>query len=273
MKRLNASFLAGLVLVLFVVVPALLSFFYTPYDPAAMDLPSRFSAPSMRHLLGCDQFGRDILSRLMAASRIAITSGLFSVIVGSFSGIVLGIIAALGPKFLRRFLMRFVDALMAFPTILVALTLSAVLGKGIIPSIAAISISMVPSFSRLTCNMVLENRESLYVKAAESYGAGKVRIAMLHILPSILSRLITQFTSSLGSAILLESSLSFLGLGIQPPLSSLGMMLSEARSYVLIHPYQAVPAGVVLLILVLGFNLLGDGLNDIIFDRRRKVHG
>lgn len=273
MKRRNLSLVLGLVLACIVVIPALVSVFWTPYDSQAMELSSRFQGPSAEHLLGCDHFGRDILSRVMTASFSALFSALVSVTAGSLAGIVLGTVAALSPKIARSVLMRLVDAMMAFPTILVALTLAAILGKGLVPSMFAVAFSMVPTYSRLTYTMVSEGRASLYVKAAQSYGAGRVRIAAFHLLPALLSRLVTQFTSSIGSAILLESSLSFLGLGIQPPSSSLGMMLSEARSYVLIHPYQALPSGIALLVLVLSFNLLGDALNSLLFEKRRAVHG
>ena len=273
MKRITPSLAAGITLVCIVLIPALVSLFFMPYDPQTMDLHSRFAAPSAQHLLGCDHFGRDLLSRLMEASRLALASGLFSVFLGALGGIILGIAAALGPKWLETMLMRLADALMAFPTILTALALAAILGRGTAPSIIAICVAMIPTFSRLTYSMVCEGRASLYVRAARSYGAGPLRIAFCHLLPSLMGRLVTQLTSSLGSAVLLESSLSFLGLGIQPPSSSLGMMLSEARAYVLTHPYQALPPGLVLLVMVLGFNLLGDGLNDLIFDRRRAVHG
>ena len=137
-----------------------------------------------------------------------------------------------------------------------------VLGKGILGSVLAIGIFMIPTFSRLVYSMVLENKQRLYVKAAQSYGCSRRRIVLHHMLPDMLPRLITQFSSSIGGAVLLESSLSFLGLGIQPPTPSWGMMLSEARQFVLSYPYIAVAPGVVLLITVLGFNLLGDGLND-----------
>ena len=263
----------GIILVSVVVFMAILSLFFTPYDPEAMDIQSRFQLPSLKHLLGTDHFGRDILSRLMSGSLVALSSAFISVTAGALLGIIIGLASALSPAWLGRIIERIVDAILAFPTILLALVFVTIAGKGLMPSATAVAVAMVPSFARLVRTMAMETKGKLYIKAARSYGAGYGRIIIFHLIPSMLSRLVTQFTSSIGSAILLESSLSFLGLGIQPPSASLGMMLSEARSYVLTYPYQAVPAGVVLLIIVLGFNLLGDGISDALSGRRAVRHG
>ena len=273
MRKHSFSFIAGAVLVVLASALALTSIVFTPYDPEAMDIQSRFQGPSPEHLLGTDHFGRDILSRIMSGSLAALSSALLSVSAGAFAGIAIGVISALSPKWIGSVLQRVVDALMAFPTILIALVLVTIAGKGMLPSALAVAFAMVPVFSRLVYTMMLETKERLYVKAAVSYGAGWMRVVVFHLIPPMLSRLVTQFTSSIGSAILLESSLSFLGLGIQPPSSSLGMMLSEARSYVLTYPYQAIPSGVFLLMIVLGFNLLGDGISEVFAGRRRIRHG
>ncbi len=272
MRKYRFSFIAGLLLVAFAFAIAFTSLVFTPYDPEAMDIHNRFQGPSSAHLLGTDHFGRDILSRIMSGSLVALSGALLSVMIGSLAGIVLGIVSALSPKWIGSLLQRVIDALMAFPTILIALVLVAITGKGLLPSALAVALAMVPVFSRLVYTMMLETKEKLYVKAAMSYGCGWLRMVIFHMIPPMASRLVTQFTSSIGSAILLESSLSFLGLGIQPPSSSLGMMLSEARSYVLTYPYQALPSGIVLLMIVLGFNLLGDGISDVFAGRRRIRH-
>ena len=272
MRKHSISFIAGIALVAFAFAIAFASLVFTPYDPEAMDIHNRFQGPSPEHLLGTDHFGRDILSRIMSGSLVALSGALLSVTIGALAGIVLGIISALSPKWIGSVLQRVIDALMAFPTILVALVLVAIAGKGLLPSALAVALAMVPVFSRLVYTMMLETKGKLYVKAAMSYGCGWLRMVIFHMIPPMASRLVTQFTSSIGSAILLESSLSFLGLGIQPPSSSLGMMLSEARSYVLTYPYQALPSGIVLLMIVLGFNLLGDGISDVFAGRRRICH-
>ena len=201
-KRFSFSLIAGIVLTGLIVLLSLISVFYTPYDGEAMDLMNRFSLPSAEHLLGTDHFGRDILSRLMDACRRALSGGLFSVTLGSLLGIMLGLAASLSGRKTRELLMRFTDALAAFPTILMALMLAAALGRGLLPSVAAICIYMIPSFSRLTLSMADEARSRLYIKAAVSYNVPARRLILFHLLPPLLSRLLTQFTSSIGSAVL-----------------------------------------------------------------------
>lgn len=263
MKRKRSfSLTAGAVMVALIVAMCLVSFVWMPMDPEKMDTANRFALPGAQHLLGTDQFGRDVLSRIMEASRWALLVGVCSVTAGAAAGSAIGAAAAMLGGVLRSVIMRFIDGMMSFPGILLAMMLVTVLGKGILGSVLAIGIFMIPTFSRLVYSMVLENKQRLYVKAAQSYGCNRRRIVLHHMLPDMLPRLITQFSSSIGGAVLLESSLSFLGLGIQPPTPSWGMMLSEARQFVLSYPCIAVAPGVVLLITVLGFNLLGDGLND-----------
>ena len=268
MKKTNVSLIIGIILISFVLLMALVSFVWTPYDANAMDMAHRFSGPSREHLLGSDMFGRDILSRTLVATRSAIAVSLFSVFSGAALGILIGSVAALSPSWLQIVIMRIIDAFMAFPGILSALLLSVIFGKGMINATIAIAIFMVPSFARLSYSMILENRNRGYIKAAKSYGCSNSRLVIHHMLPDMISRLVTQLSSAVGSAVLTESSLSFLGLGVTPPDASLGMMLAEARQHVLIHPYQAVVPGVVLLIAILGFNLFGDGMNEWFSSRR-----
>lgn len=263
MKK-NISLYVGIILVSFIVALAVLSFIYLPYPIDEMNIKERFSSPSSAHILGTDHFGRDIFSRILVSTRSALGVSVSSVFIGAVAGVALGSAAALLPSFLEAVIMRFIDALMAFPGILSAIVLSAVLGKGIINAAIAISVFMVPVFARLSYSMILENKKKLYIKAAESYGARGIRLVVYYMLPDILSRLITQLSASIGAAILTESSLSFLGLGIQPPGASLGLMLSEAKGYVLMEPYQAFWPGFVLASAVLGFSLLGDGINEIL---------
>ena len=247
-KKQSVSFWAGAIMAASIAAICIISFFWMPADPEKMDTLNRFALPSAAHLLGTDQFGRDVLSRIMEASRWALLVGVCSVTVGALAG-----------------------GMMSFPGILLAMMLVTVLGKGILGAVLAIGLFMVPTFSRLVYSMVLENKQRLYIKAAHSYGCSGGYIVLFHMLPDMLPRLITQFSSSIGGAVLLESSLSFLGLGIQPPTPSWGMMLNEARQFVLNYPYIAIAPGVVLLITVLGFNLLGDGLNDRLVKRRSKT--
>ena len=252
----------GAVLVSLIVIVCLVSLFWTPYDPSAMSPADRFAAPSAEHPMGCDHFGRDVLSRVMVASQVALLVGVISVVCGALVGTVLGSLAALASTGARAVIMRLVDGLMAFPGILLAMMLVLVLGRGLVGACVAIAIFMVPTFARLSYQLVMETLSRTYVKAARSYGTGPARLAVVQIIPAILPRLLTQLSSSMGAAMLLEASLSFLGLGVQPPQSSWGLMASEAMSYVYTYPWQVLPAGLVLVLAVLGFNLLGDGLSD-----------
>lgn len=262
-RRATASLVAGSVLVGLTVLVALVSLLWTPCDPTAMDLPSRFAPPSPEHPLGCDHFGRDVLSRCMVAARPALLVGVGSVVLGAAAGAALGAAAGMGSRAVRSVCMRVADALMAFPGILLAMVLVLVLGRGLASVLLAVAVFMVPVFARLTCQVVLEVRGSLFVKAARAAGLGPVRTTVRHVLPNIAPQLLTQLSARIGTAMLLEASLSFLGLGVQPPMTSWGYMLSEAMPYVTGHPGLAVAPGLFLMAAALGFNLVGDGLNDL----------
>ncbi|NLJ58879.1 MAG: ABC transporter permease [Tissierellia bacterium] len=268
--RKNVSFIIGIILVFIIIITWVLSFLYMPHSPNEMNISERFLKPDFQseHILGTDNFGRDILSRLMYGSRNVLLVGIGSVTLGTVIGILLGAIAAMFDRFANTIIMRIMDGLMAFPGILLAMMLVTVVGRGIQGSIIAISIFMVPVFSRLVYSMILDTENLLYIKAARSYGSSGKEIFIRHYIPAMLPRLITQFSSSIGSAVMIETSLSFLGLGVQPPHASWGLMLSEARQFFLTYPYLAVAPGIAIIITVLGFNLIGDGLNDILINRR-----
>lgn len=260
-------FYMGLFIIGIFVALLLLSFVY-PVDPTIFDMKNKFSGPTAEHPFGTDQFGRDVMSRIMYSMRSVFSVGIGSVTVGAMLGIFIGSLAGLSNKFIERIAMSLIDGLIAFPGILLAMIVVFVLGKGVMNSIVAIGILMIPSYARLTYSVILENKEKLYVKAARSYGMGNFEIIKNHIFPDLLPKLIIQLSSSIGGAIMIESSLSFLGLGVQPPNASLGLMLKEAREFVLLRPFMVVPAGVCLLLLVLGFNLVGDFLNDNLLRRK-----
>ncbi|GIO35978.1 ABC transporter permease [Paenibacillus antibioticophila] len=267
----NRLVLLGIALVSMVVLLCLTSFIYLPHDPNNMNTIDRLHRPSGEYFLGTDQFGRDILSRIMISTRYALLVGLVSVAVGASIGVVIGSIGGIAKGVLQSVIMRVIDGFMAFPGMLLALMLVAVTGKGLWNAVLAIAIFMIPTYARLAYSLVIDQKNELYIKAAKSYGATPWRIIVKHILPSMLPKLITQFSSSIGGAILLESSLSFLGLGVQPPNASLGLMLSESRQFTLSYPYLAIPSGIVLVIAILGFNLIGDALNDTTVGRRKSV--
>lgn len=265
-RRATAFVAVGAVLVCLVGALCVLSLFWTPYDPSAMAPAMRFAGPGAAHPLGCDQFGRDVLSRVMASSRPALAVGAGSVLLGGAAGAALGAVAACSSA-LRTIAMRLTDAMMAFPGILLAMVLVLVMGRGLPSTFLAVAVFMVPGFARLTCSLVAQELQGAYVRSARSYGCGTARVLAVHVAPNIAPRLVTQLTSMVGTAMLLEASLSFLGMGVQPPQTSWGLMVGEALQYVLTYPWQPAAPGAALTLAVLGFNLLGDGLNDLLVER------
>lgn len=260
----------GISLISITALLAMISLFWMPHSPESMNTAVRFQEPSSTFLLGTDQFGRDILSRLMFSARSALFIGIISVTVGSIIGILIGSLAAFAGSKVQQLLMRMVDAMMAFPGILLALMLVTILGEGQFNALIAIAIFMIPTYARLTFSLALDERNKIYIKAAKTYGVPFHRILIKHVFPVILPQLVTTYTSSIGGAILLESSLSFLGVGVQPPSSSWGLMLSESRQFMLTYPYLSFPPGILLILTVLGFNLIGDALNDYLVSRGEK---
>ncbi len=251
----------------------LLSFVYTPHDPNEMQLTMRFIGPgeNPRYILGTDYFGRDILSRIIYGSRSIVLVSFVAVTLGSVVGSLLGAVAGMvkkGP--LSAIIMRAIDGLMAFPGILLAMMMVAAIGKGQEGAIVAISVFMIPPFARLVYSLILDSETHLFIKAASSYNISRCRLLFKHYLPLLLPRLITLFTACIGTAIMIETSLSFLGLGVQPPHASWGLMLNEARQHFLQYPYLAMTPGIAIALSVLGFNLLGDGLNDALSKRRSR---
>ena len=249
------------------IITAFLSIFWTPWDPIKQNLTARHNMPSWEHLLGTDQFGRDIFSLIMAGAQNSITVGLVSVSIGMTFGVALGLFASTKRGWIEEVIMRACDFMYAFPAILLAIMLVATLGQGAINAIVAIGIFSIPVFARLTRGAANAIWSREYVLAARSAGKGALRITIEHILPNILSVIIVQATIQFALAILAEAALSFLGLGAQPPTPSWGRMLSEARSMIYINPMLAVYPGVAIAISVLGLNLLGDGLRDVVDPR------
>jgi ABC-type dipeptide/oligopeptide/nickel transport system permease subunit len=270
MKKINKNLLIGAFLLGIVILMCITSFFYLPYAPDEMDSLNTYLKPgaSAAHLLGTDHFGRDILSRIMVGSRTVLLIGFVSVTLGAAEGIFLGTIAAMVKGIIGSVIMRAIEGLMAFPGTLLALMLVAVIGKGEHGAIIAISIYTIAPFARLTNTLILENEAQLSIKAAHSFSVSGPRLFMWYYLPALLPKLLTQFSTSVGSAIMTEASLSFLGLGVQPPGASWGLMLSEAKQYALLYPYLAVAPGIAIFMTVLSFHLISDGLNDILIERR-----
>lgn len=240
-----------------------------PYDPLAQSIPDRLQGPSLDHWLGTDQFGRDILSRVFFGLRASLTVSMGAVFAALILGGTLGLTAAYARGWVDRVVMRLMDVLFAFPVMLLAIGIIAVLGPGAITTAIAIAIVYTPIFARLLRGPALVIVESDYVLSARSVGASHLRIVLLHILPNLASVVLVQTSLLLSTAILVEASLSFLGLGTQPPLPSLGMMLSEGRTFLRLSPWSAVFSGCAILVVAFGLNLLGDVMRDQLDPRLR----
>jgi peptide/nickel transport system permease protein len=261
------NFTIGLLLGGLVLLTALISFFYTPYDPNKMDISSRLQGPGEGHWFGTDQYGRDIFSRVMRGAVNSISVGLIAVSIGLSLGIFLGMLAGYYGGWLDETMMRLMDAIYGFPAVLLAILITSVLGPGIKNSMTAIGISYIPLFARLTRGNFLSLKEREFAIAAKAVGRSGFSIAWRHILPNTFPILIVQATICFALAILAEAGLSYLGLGTQPPDPSWGRMLKEAQTFINVSPWPAVFPGLAIMIAVLGFNLSGDGLRDILDPR------
>lgn len=263
----HGAFVVGLLITVGIVLVAALSLVYTPRDPLQMNIAVRLEAPSTDHLLGTDQYGRDLLSRIMRGAVASLVVGVVAVGIGMGVGVVLGMAGGYFGGWLDEALMRLMDAVYGFPAVLSALLVTAVFGPGMVISMVAVGVAYVPIFARLTRGNFLALREQEFVVAARALGARDWTIIGRHILPNTLSPLIVQATISFPIAILAEAALSYLGLGTQPPHPSWGLMLKDAQSFLALSPGYAIFPGTAIALAVLGFNLLGDGLRDILDPR------
>jgi peptide/nickel transport system permease protein len=252
----------GFFIVLLAIVAALFGPLLSPYDPAGQELARRLEPPSLSHPLGLDELGRDILARLVSGARISLLVGLAVVSVSATIGTLLGSIAGYFGGRIDDVISRVVDVLMAFPGILLAIALVAVLGPSLSHVVMALSVIGWVGYARLVRGQALRTRELDFVQAARALGAGPIRIVLRHVLPSALPAVVVQATLGMAGAIIAEASLSFLGLGVQPPTPSWGTMLDAGRSHLFDAPHLTVVPGVAIALLVLGFNFLGDGLRD-----------
>jgi peptide/nickel transport system permease protein len=260
----HVTFTLGLAITVLLVLTAATSLVYTPRDPLEMAIAARLQGPSAGYLLGTDQFGRDLLSRIMAGAVTSILVGVIAVGIGMGAGVVMGMLSGYFGGWLDEGFMRLMDAVQGFPAILSALLISAVFRPSIAISMVAIGVAFLPVFARLTRGSFLELREREFILAARALGAGDATVIGRHILPNTLSPLIVQATISFPVAILAEAALSYLGLGTQPPDPSWGLMLKEAQSFLAMNPWFAVFPGGAIALTVLGLNLLGDGLRDLL---------
>jgi peptide/nickel transport system permease protein len=261
-RRLGAAGRLGAAVTAAVVLVALVSLVWTPHDPTAMDVANRLADPSSAHPLGTDHFGRDTLSQLMAGARVSIAVSLVAVGLGAGLGVPLGLLAAARRGWLDEAVMRLNDLAFAFPALLTAVLITALLGPGAINAILAIGLFNVPVFARVTRGAALAVWKRPFILAARLAGRGRTRISLDHVLPNIAGTLIVQATIQFALAILAEAGLSYLGLGSQPPEVSWGRMLNEAQTFLFLEPRLAVLPGLAIVVTVLGLNLLGDGLRD-----------
>jgi peptide/nickel transport system permease protein len=262
--RRHPSFVFGGVLVMLMVAAAVLSLFWSPYPPAEIDVPNKLQAPSAAHWLGTDSLGRDIASQLLVGAQNSIVVGLIAVGIGLAFGVTLGCIASAKRGWVEELVMRAADFTFAFPALLTAILLTAIYGPGLLTSIVAIGIFNIPLFARITRGAANAVWAREYVLAARACGKGPWRITIEHVLPNVASVLIVQATIQFAIAILAEAALSFLGLGTQPPQPSWGRMLNEAQTQLFQAPQLAIYPGVAIALSVLGLNLMGDGLRDLL---------
>ncbi|HXM55821.1 MAG TPA: ABC transporter permease [Candidatus Dormibacteraeota bacterium] len=264
------SLAAGAVLVGLVILTALVSFAWTPGSPTHVVIADRFAGPGQRgHLLGSDQFGRDVLSMLMVGARNTLLVGVVAVGIAVALGVPLGGLAALRRGWLEELVMRTGDLLLAFPALLLAILFAAVFRPGIVTAMVAIGIAFTPVFARLVRGSGLQVMAQDYVTAARTFGSSSPAIFWRHLLPNVANVLIVQATVAFALAILAEAALSYLGLGTQPPTPSWGRMLNDAQAYLGQSPLLALWPGLAIALAVLGFNLLGDGLRDLLDPRLR----
>jgi len=268
LKR-NKLAIAGMIIIGAFIFMAAFANFITPYDPIKQDWSQVQKSPSLEHPLGTDELGRDLLTRIIFGARISMTIGVISVSIGLFFGGLIGLSAGYFGGWIDSILMRFMDIMLAIPYVLLAIAIVAILGPDLWNTMIAVGVVTIPRFARIARSSVLEIKSKDYVEAIRALGAGHRRILIHHILVNSLSPLIVQSTLTLASAILNAAALGFLGLGAQPPTPEWGAMLSDGRKVLLISPWIVTFPGIAIMLSVLGFNMLGDGLRDAL-DPRMK---
>ena len=266
----NPAAVASAVFLALLVLAAIFAPQLAPYDPYQQHLPDRRAAPGGAYLLGADEFGRDILSRILFGARVALRTGMVSTAIGLAAGVALGVIAGYVGGFIDDLIMRIMDVLLAFPYLLLAIAIVSALGPSEFNTQLAIAIWTLPSFARLIRGAVLSLREKEFVEAAGALGARHPGIILRHVLPNTLTPILIYGAVFTARAIMLEAALSFLGLGAQPPIASWGNMISEGRNYLRLAPHIITMPGIALTLTVLAVNLLADGLRDA-FDTRTKA--
>ena len=262
MKKHNWYLTVGVVITAVMVAFILVGMFWTPYDPTAMSSANKYAGPSLNHIFGCDQMGRDIFSRTLAGAGTTLTIALATVAIGFFAGLLVGARCGYYGGLLDTVCMRVCDAIAAFPSILLALVVIAVIGPGKYNVIAALGLLFIPSFARLVRGEFLKYRDRDFVRAARLAGVSGARIIFVHILPNTWPVLLSGLTIGFNNAVLAEASMSYLGIGVTPPDASLGRMLSEAQSFLFTAPWYTVFPGLTVVLLILGVGMIGEGIRE-----------
>jgi ABC-type dipeptide/oligopeptide/nickel transport system permease subunit len=263
--------IAGIVITMITIIVAIFAPWIAPYNPIKQDLDAMRQKPSAEHLLGTDEYGRDVLSRLVVGTRISLLVGVVAVCIAGALGMSLGLIAGYFGGWVNAIIMRFIDALLALPPMVLMLAIAALLGGGLKNVLIAIGVSMMPTYCRLMCGQILALKSADYVTAARSVGANNPRIMLQHLLPNSFPPLLVLLTSNLGTAIIMEASLSFLGIGISPPTPTWGSMVNSGYPYILTNPLLSIAPGMAIMLVVLAINMVGDGLRDALDPRLRGV--
>lgn len=260
----NWSASLGMIIILFILLAAVAGPAFAPYNPLLPAPLDRLHGPSAAHYFGTDSLGRDIFSRIIYGTRISLMIGLISVAISLLPGTLLGLLAGYFGGWPDSLIMRMMDMLLAFPAILLAIFITAILGPNLTNTMIAVGIVYIPHYARIVRSSVLSLKQQLFVQAIGHLGGGHTRVLWYHVLPNSLPPIIVYATLGMGTAVLQAAALGFLGLGAQPPQPEWGAMLSEGRQYIQIAPHVAAFPGVAILLLVLGFNLFGDGLRDVL---------
>lgn len=266
----NPTAVAGMVIIVLMGLLAIFAGWLAPFDPIRISLSERLQPPSMTHWFGTDEVGRDILSRVMYGARISLRIGIVVVSIAGVLGTVIGAAAGFLGRWSDAVIMRIMDVILSFPSLVLAMALAAALGPGLTNAVIAVAFVMIPKFARLSRGEALAVKERQYIAAARVSGASSPWIIVNHVLPNCVNSVIVLATLTLGDTILIAASLSFIGLGAQPPTPEWGAMISVGRKFLMDHPWYAAFPGVFILVTVIGFNILGDALRDVLDPRIRR---
>jgi ABC-type dipeptide/oligopeptide/nickel transport system permease subunit len=271
LRRMTKSFSAKLGAIIFVllVLIVLIGPFFSPYDVNGVDLTNMFAGPSKAHWLGCDSMGRDMLTRLMYGGRYSLTLGIVASLFGALIGVVIGSVAGYAGGKVENVIMRLMDVWSALPGMLLCILVSNVMGSGFFPTVIALAVGGVPGTVRMIRGQILTERSKEYIEAAQSINCSSVSIMFRHLLPNVIQPIIVTTTMGIGSTMIMAASLSYIGLGIQPPNPEWGAMLSDGRAYIMTNPHMILVPGIAIAIAVFAINLLGDGVRDALDPKLR----